>query len=108
MAARVLLLRAKASSAQFDEAVAALKAELGEPVAEFMVDEATAAAAVDERAGRDGAAVIVAVGARAAQLATTSALPSVACMLLRASSVASSPRLASRASGAPRTVIQRL
>lgn len=93
LAARVLLLRAKASSAQFDEAVTALKSELGEPVTEFVVDESTAASAVDERADGEGAVVIVAVGARAAQLAAKSSHPSVACMLLQASAVTSTPRL---------------
>lgn len=93
MAARVLLVRAKQASAQFDEAIGAFKGELGEGVAEFVVDDASNAAGVESRAEAEGASVVVAVGARAAQLAAAVNKPAVACMLLQASAAASSPRL---------------
>jgi putative ABC transport system substrate-binding protein len=92
-AARVALLRARQATAQFDEAIAAFKAEVGEPVVEVVVDEDTTPAALQARVDEAGALVVVAVGARAGQLAAGVTQPAVACMLLQASSVPSSPRL---------------
>ena len=89
-APRVLLLRPKASSAQFDEAVAAFQRELGEPVAEQLVDEALSADTVRARVDAEGPGVIVAVGARAAQLVVGLDRPVVACMLLQSSAASSS------------------
>lgn len=90
--AGVLLVRAKGT--QIDEAVAALKSELGggaSVVAELTVDEATSPAAVQAKAAAAevtgagaGAAVVVAVGARAVQLALQQkTVPVVHCMVLQ-------------------------
>lgn len=86
--AGVLLVRAKGT--QIDEAVGALRAELGSAiVAEITVDEATSAAAVVEKAnganvGASAGGVVVAVGARAAQLALQQKnAPVVHCMVLQ-------------------------
>lgn len=96
-APRVLLVRARQSAPQFDDAVAALRAELGEPTAEQLIDEATTADAVRARvaaASADGTSVVVvAVGARAAQLVAGLDRPAVACMLLQSSAASSSSKL---------------
>jgi putative ABC transport system substrate-binding protein len=92
-APRVMLVRAKQSSAQFDDAVAAFKRELGEPVSEQLVDDAVTAASLRARIEAEGSAVVVVVGARAAQLVAGLDRPVVACMLLQASAAASSPKL---------------
>lgn len=79
--AGVLLVRAKGT--QIDEAVAAVKAELGAAVtSEMTVDEATSPAAVQDRAAAND--LVIAVGARAAQLAVQQrAIPVVHCMVLQ-------------------------
>lgn len=91
--AGVLLVRAKGT--QIDEAVAALKSELGGGangvVAELTVDEATSPTAVQAKAGAAdvagagaGPPVVVAVGARAVQLALQQkSAPVVHCMVLQ-------------------------
>lgn len=93
LAARVVLVRAKQATAQFDEAIAAFKAEVGEGVVEVVVDEAATTAGVQSKVDAEGAGVVVAVGARAAQIAAGLSQPVVACMLLQASAAPSSPKL---------------
>lgn len=79
-AAAAFLVRTK--GAQMDEAVAALKSELGQTPSEIVVDEATSAAAIVERVG--AADVVIAVGARAATLALQQPkAPVVHCMVLQ-------------------------
>ncbi len=83
----VLLVRAKGT--QIDEAVAALKGDLGTGAssvsAELTVDEATSPTAVQDKANALGAgSVVVAVGARAVQLALQQkTVPVVHCMVLQ-------------------------
>lgn len=77
-----LLLRTKGP--QIDEAVVAFKSEIGEPVVEVQVDEASSVEAIVNRATDAKAGIVVAIGARAAQLALKQTLaPVVHCMVLQ-------------------------
>lgn len=89
-AADVLLLRS-GDGPQYDEAVAAFRAELGQPVAEMAVDESTTLSAVGTRAASEGARVVAAVGARAAAVSVGAKLPVVAFMVLQESAIPQAP-----------------
>lgn len=74
----------RARGAPIDEAVQAFKAELGAPVVELPVDDTTTAAAIAPKLASAGATLVVAVGARAAQVALQQpSIPFVHCMVLQ-------------------------
>ena len=79
-AADVALVR-PTGSAQFDEAAAAVRAEVGS-VVEITIDTKATAADVAEKIRASGARSVIAIGARAAQVLSSSPVPVVACMVL--------------------------
>lgn len=89
-AAEVLLLKS-GEGPQYDEAVAAFRAEVGASVVEMTVDEGTTVSAVAGRAASDGARVVAAMGARAAAVSVGAKLPVVAFMVLQESAVPKTP-----------------
>lgn len=89
-AARVLLLLPHKTNPHVEQAIAAFQRELGEPAAELVVDERATTQQIQARVSDERASVVVAVGARAAQLAVGLDQPVVACMLARGSSSPSS------------------
>lgn len=108
-AARFALLRPKQASPQFDEAIAGLRGEIGEVVFDVVVDDGVVVDDVRARVRAEGVAVVIAVGARAAQVAAQLELPSVACMLLQSAAAPSTPRLVKVPLGVPaRTQIDTL
>jgi putative ABC transport system substrate-binding protein len=94
-AARANVVVARGKGAQLDEATAALKAELRQPVVEVIVDESTSVAAIEAKLQTDGGepGLVIGVGARAAQLALKQTrAPVVHCMVLQDAALLDSER----------------